>query len=250
MAEVKTQTTTTTVPNQEANEVLDKAKGFWDRYSKPITYVGGAVILLIAGWYGYRNFIKLPNEQKANDAVYGAEAIFDKMTTASFSKDSVNLALNGGTTPEGKKITGLLKVISNYGSTPAANRAKYMAGAAYLQIKEFDKAIKYLKDFDANGATQVQMKAYQMIGDAYSELKKNDEAMDYYKKASTVNEKDEAFTADAILRAASFAHAIGKNKEAIELYKKLKDNYPANSSVSSGEVDKQLASLGEVGGGN
>ena len=49
------------------------------------------------------------------------------------------------------------------------------------------------------------------------------------------------------MRAASFAHAIGKNKEAIELYKKLRDTYPANTSyVTNGEVDKQLASLGEV----
>jgi tetratricopeptide (TPR) repeat protein len=249
MAEVKT--TTTTVSTPEANEVLDRAKGFWARYSKPITYIGGAVILLIGGWYGYKNFIKLPKENAAKDMIYPAEAVFDKMAspTGSFTKDTVNIALNGGVV-DGKKITGLLKVISNYGGTAAANRAKYLVGASYLQVKEFDKAIKYLKDFDANGAGQVQIKTYQMLGDAYSELKKNDEALDYYKKAANANVSDEAFTADALMRAASFAHATGKNKEAIELYKKLKDTYPANSSVASGEVDKQLASLGEVSGEN
>ncbi|MBS1741482.1 MAG: tetratricopeptide repeat protein [Bacteroidetes bacterium] len=250
MAEAKTTTTTTTVtPDTEVNEVLDKAKGFWDKFSKPITYVGGAIILLIGGWYGYRNFIKLPNEQKANDALYAAESIVDKMATTSFSKDSVTIALSGGAL-EGRKVTGLLNVISSYSGTPAANRAKYLAGAVYLQTKEFDKAIKYLKDFDANGATQVQMKAYQMIGDAYAELKKNDDAFEYYKKATTVNTKDESFTADALMRAASFAKVINKNKEAIELLKKLKDNYPTNSSVTTGEVDKQLASMGEVSGDN
>src|ERR1700712_3459476 len=169
-----TQATTpvpTPTPTNDSDVVIQKAKGFWDKYSKPIIYVGGAVILLIGGWYGYQNFIKLPKEKAANDMVFSAEGIFDKMASTNFSKDSVNIVLNGGSL-EGKKVTGLLKVISSYDGTAAANRAKYMTGAAYLQIKEFDKAIKYLKDFDANGATQVEMMADKMMGDAYAELKK------------------------------------------------------------------------------
>lgn len=248
MAETKTTGTTTAQPttSTEANEVMNKAKGFWDKYSKPIIYIGGAIILLIGGFYAYQNFIKLPKENKASNSLYAAEGIFDKMSTTGFSKDSVNLVLNGGTTTEGKKITGLLKVISQYGGTKAGNLAKYMAGASYLQIKEFDKAIKYLKDFDANGATQIQMRTYVMLGHAYSEQKKTAEALDNYKKATTVNEKDEAFTADALNLAASYAQAINNNKEAIELYKKLKAKYPTSAPVSSGDVDKQLASLGDV----
>lgn len=246
MAEIKTTAPTTPIVTNDSDVVIQKAKGFWDRYSKPIMYLGGAVILLIGGWYGYQNFVKLPKENAANDLIFPAEGIFDKMATTNFSKDSVNIVLNGGSL-EGQKITGLLKVISSYDGTSAANRAKYMTGATYLQVKEFDKAIKYLKDFDANGATQVEMMADKMIGDAYSELKKTDDALSYYKKSASVNEKDEAFTGSALMLAASYAQAIGNNKEAIELYKKLKDKYPNNSSVSSGEVAKQLASLGDVG---
>ena len=166
------------------------------------------------------------------------------MTTGDFTKDSVNIALNGGTV-DGKNITGLLKIISNYGGTKAGNRAKYMAGASYLHIGEFDKAIKYLKEFDGNGADQVQSKAYLMIGHAYAEKKSTDDALSFYKKAASVNEKDESVTPDALMMAASYAQAIGKSKDAIELYKKLKDNYPTSTVVSNGEVDKQLASLGD-----
>ncbi|MFT3911811.1 MAG: tetratricopeptide repeat protein [Ferruginibacter sp.] len=244
MAETKT--TTPPTPTHESDVVIQKAKGFWAQYSKPITYIGGAIILIIGGWYGYQNFIKLPKEKSANDAIYAAEAIFDKMGSTAFSKDSVDLVLKGGNTPDGKKITGLLKVISSYGGTESGNRAKYMAGASYLQMKDFDNAIKLLKEFDAHGATQIQMAAYRMLGDAYSEKKNIDEALSYYKKAATVNEKDEAFTGDALMRAASYAQAMGKNTEAIDLYKKLKNNFPTNSSVTSGEVDKQLASLGQL----
>ncbi len=240
MAETKEVTT----PTQETNEVLQKAKGFWASNSKTVIYAGTALILLLGGWFGYQKLVKEPKELKANETVFLAESVFDKMASGSFSKDSVNIVLNGGTL-DGSSITGLLKVISNYGGTQAANRSRYMAGACYLHIKEFDKAIKYLKEFDGNGAGQVQSKAYVMLGHAYAEKKQTGEAFDYYKKAASVNEKDEAVTPDAMMLAASYAESIGKSKEAVELYKGLKEKFPAYIAVSNGEVDKLLARLGE-----
>ena len=132
-----------TVTTPEAEAVISSAKGFWEKNSKVITYVGSAVILLIAGWYSYVNFYKLPKENAAKDMVFSAEKLFDQMAGSGFNKDSVNIVLNGGNL-EVTPVTGLLKVISQYGSTETANRARYMAGACYLQIGEFQKAVKYL----------------------------------------------------------------------------------------------------------
>lgn len=218
-------------------------RDFWVMYSKTIIYAGTAAILILAGWFGYQHFIKLPKEKNANEAVFPAENLFDKMAAIGFNKDSVNIVLNGGNL-EGTSVTGLLKVINNYGGTEAGNRAKYMTGASYLHINEFDKAIKYLKDFDAHGALQVESKAYGMIGHAYAEQKKIDDALSFYKKAAEVNDKDESITPDALMLAASYAEATGKNKEAIDLFKKLRDNYPTSATVANGEVDKNLAKLG------
>lgn len=227
----------------ENNDIIYKAKGFWDKNSKPLIYIGAAIILLIAGWYGYKNLIQLPNEKKAAELIFPAEAIFDKMGSAKFTKDSVNTVLNGGD-DQGTKVTGMLKIIKEYGGTKAGNRAKYMAGASYLHIGEFDKAIKYLKDFDGEGASQIKSKAYTMIGHAYAEQNKTDDALSYYKKAVRVNEKDEAITPDALMLAASYAEVLGKNKEAIDLYEELKNKYPSHIAVKSGDVSKYLAKLG------
>ena len=238
MAEKNTTTTT------EQPDVVTRAKGFWDKYSKPIIYIGSAFILIIGGWYAYKNFIVLPKEKKASELIFPAENLFDKMASGNFNKDSVNTVLNGGSL-DGAKVTGILSIISNYGGTNSGNRAKFIAGATYLQIKEYDKAIKYLKDFDGNGADQIQSKAYILLGHAYAEKKNTDEALSYYKKAARVNSKDESITPYALLMAASYADAVGKSKEAIELYKELKEKYPTNSAVSSGDVEKHLAKLGE-----
>jgi len=195
----------------EQNELLDKAKGFWSSYNKIITYGGSAIIILLLSWIGYQKLIKEPKELKAGESVFLAERLFDKMATSGFNKDSVNIVLNGGNL-QGDNITGLLKIISNYDGTLTANRARYMTGACYLQIKEFDKAIKYLKDFNGNGASQIQSKAYMMLGHAYAEKNNNSEAMSYYKKAAEVNEKDESITPDALMVCGSYAEANGKNE--------------------------------------
>ena len=57
----------------ETNEVVEKAKDFWSKFSKPIIYVGGAVILLVGGWIAYKNLVKAPNEEKAADLIFPAE---------------------------------------------------------------------------------------------------------------------------------------------------------------------------------
>ncbi|RYY71457.1 MAG: tetratricopeptide repeat protein [Chitinophagaceae bacterium] len=241
MAENKV-TETTTV---ETNETVQHEKGFWDKFSKPIIYVGSAIIILIGAWYGYKKFIVEPKEREGNEMIFAAESIFDKMSTTGFNKDSVNIVINGGNV-EGQTVTGVLKVINNFGSTAAGDRAKYIAGASYLHIKEFDKAVKYLSDFDGNGATQIQSKAYIMLGHAYAEQKKTADALSAYKKAASVNDKDEFFAADALLIAAAYAGATGNNKESISLYEEVKSKYPSNIAVQNGDVDKNLARLGVV----
>ena len=39
---------------QEATNLINKAKGFWAKFSKPIIYGGSAIILLGGAWLGYK----------------------------------------------------------------------------------------------------------------------------------------------------------------------------------------------------
>lgn len=221
-------------------DVVEKARGFWEDYSKPITYIGSAIILLFAGWMIYKYMVKIPKEEKADKIVFVTQKYFTEFTSAT---DSAKLllatrVLNGdGVNP------GALKIMNQYSGTPAANLCEYYAGSCYLHLGQFDKSIKYLKDFDANGATQIESRALGMIGDASAELNKNDDALNYYKKAAAVNDKDEFTSSEFLFRAALFAESTGKNKEAIELFKKIKADYPLSQKAS--DVDRYLAKLGD-----
>jgi tetratricopeptide (TPR) repeat protein len=225
------------VDSTEVNDVVEKAKDFWAKFSKPIIYIGSALILGIGGWLAYKNMVKAPNEEKSAELIFPAEQLFGKMTQQGFNKDSINLVLKGG----GPITTGVLKIANTYGGTAAGNRAHYIAGACYLYNKDFTNAVKYLKEFSTN-ATQVQTAAYMLLGDAYSELKKNDDAFDSYKKAIGVNSKDEFMTPEALYKAALFADATGKSTDAIDFFKRIKKDYPKNNHAN--DADKYLARLG------
>lgn len=226
----------------ESADIVTKAKGFWAKYSKKIIIVGTAIIVLGGGYLGYNYMVQVPNEKKASEMIFAAEKMFGKMAGESaFNAESVNLVLNGD---KATTMPGILKVISNYGGTAAGNRAQYIAGACYLHIKQYDKAIKHLKEFDANDALQIEGKAYLMIGHAYAELKKTSDALNYYIKAANTDEKDEGMSSEAFFIAGSYAESIGKNEEAISLFKKLKERFPASGRVTSGDTEKHLARLG------
>ena len=122
--------------------IIARAKDFWERYNRPVTIICTALIVLIGGWYIYKNFFQNPKEQKAADAMFRAEEYY--------RMDSVNLALNGDA-----QNMGFLRVIAKYSGTDAANLARYYTGSCYLKLGDNDKAIKYLKKF-STGSKLVQ----------------------------------------------------------------------------------------------
>lgn len=222
-------------------DIVEKARGFWDSYNKPVMYIGSAIILVLAGWMIYKYMFKIPKDQKANDIVFVTQKYFTEFSNATDSSKALLAAkcLNGdGINP------GALKIINNYSGSAAANLCHYYAGACYLHLGQFDKAIKFLKDFDADDATQIKSRAYGMIADASAELNKNDDALSYYKKAAEVNTKDEYTSSEYLFRAALFAQSTGKTKDAIDLLKKLKSDFPLTEKAA--DVDRYLAKLGEV----
>jgi tetratricopeptide (TPR) repeat protein len=217
------------IAEMETEEVLLKAKGFWEKNSRNILTVSAALILLVGGYLAYRNFIQVPNEEKAREEIFRAEE--------NFRKDSLSLALNGdATTP------GFLKVIKKYGGTRTGNIAHLYAGECYLHLGDFKNAVSHLEDFNASGARQLEAKAEGLLGDAYSEMKQSDKAVGHYKKAGTLFPDDQALSSEYLFRAALLLEMNGNTKDATELYQQIKDKFPRTEKGFIAE--KYLARLG------
>ena len=212
----------------ENEQIIAKAQDFWTRYQKQITVVLAVIVLAVGGWYAYKNFIVKPNTEKAVDAMYKAEEYY--------RMDSLQKALNG----DGINW-GFVRVIKEYGGTDAGNLARLYAGDCYLRTGDFNNAVKQLKEYSTSDE-MYQARAYKLLADAYSELGKNEEAIANYKKAANHFTADVNNSAEYLYMAASLAEKTGKNNEAIELLKEIKDKYPGTNGAN--EAEKSLAKLG------
>jgi len=209
---------------------IDKWKHFQEQYGKKAAIGLAIILVLILGFFGYKQFILDPKEKQASEAMFRAEDYF--------RIDSVKLALNGDAVN-----AGFVKIASRYSGTKAANLASFYAGACYLKLGDFVNAVKYLKDFKTS-AIQVQAKAYGLLGDAYSELNKKEEAVEQYKKAGTWFEEDDIISPEYLFRAGYLYESLGKNDDAIAMYQIIKNKYPA--SPRGFDIDRYLARLGVI----
>jgi tetratricopeptide (TPR) repeat protein len=209
---------------------VDKWKHYMDTYGRKSGIGLALVLILVLGYFGYKQYVIEPKEKQATEAMFRAEDYF--------RMDSIRLALNGDAVN-----AGFVKIISRFKGTKAADLAAFYAGSCYLKLGDFNNAVKYLKDFKTT-AVQVQAKAYGLLGDAYSELNKKEEAVEQYKKAGTYFDQDEIISPEYLFRAGYLYESMGKNQDAIAMYQIIKNKYPA--SPRGFDIDRYLARLGVV----
>ncbi len=211
-----------------AEETLKGIESWYEKNKKMLNSILLGALVLVVGVYAYNNFLQKPKNQKANDAIFMAQQYF--------AMDSMNLALNG----DGNNY-GFLKIIDKYGSTDAGNLAKFYAGRILVGQGEFDKGIKYLKDFDGAGTLAETIKL-GTLGDAHMELGKTKEAIDYYKQA-TADKNDIYLTPLYLERMAIALEQGGDTAKAIEIYKRITTEFA--TSAQSRNAEKYLARLGD-----
>jgi tetratricopeptide (TPR) repeat protein len=209
---------------------VDNLKNFQEKYGRKLSIALTLILIVILGYFGYKQFVLDPKEKQASEAMFRAEDYY--------RADSIRLALNGDAVN-----AGFVKIISRYKGTKAADLAAFYAGSCYLKLGDFNNAVKYLKDFKTS-AVQVQAKAFGLLGDAYSELNKKEEAVEQYKKAGTYFEQDEIISPEYLFRAGYLYESMGRNQDAITMYQLIKSKYP--SSQRGFEIDRYLARLGVV----
>lgn len=208
--------TTTNEGSSEKKFNLDtkSALAFFDKNQKIILGVVGAIVLLTIGYYVYKNFFQAPKNDQAAGQMWEAQKMFEK--------DSFQLALNN----PGVGQSGFLKIINNYGSTPTGNLAKYYAGICYLNMGDWDKAIKYLEDYDEAGDLTPAMK-YAALGDAYAEKKNDSKALSSYEKAASLS-KNEIVFGYSHRKLGMYYEKMNKYADAASTYQKIVDEYPSS----------------------
>lgn len=205
--------------SQKGNELLENPEAlakrlssseeFLEKNKKVVFGVGGVLVLIVAGFIFY-SYYQSNQNQNAQREIYQAVYYFEA--------DSLGMALNG----DGNNY-GFLDIIDLYGNTKAGNLANFYAGATYLKLGDFEAAIRYLKNFDANDDL-LQARAYALIGDAYMELGDAQNAAEYYQDAADYK-PNKQFTPVYLRKAAIAYEKQGDIQSALKCYTTIVDKF-------------------------
>lgn len=211
-----------------ADEALGKSEAFIIKYKNIIIAAVSVVILAVAGVLAYNTFVVEPKEQEADKALAVAAQYFvDGKYAESLDGDGVNL--------------GTIAICDEYSGTNAGNLASMYAGLALAKQEKYAEAIEYLEDFEADDAI-VAPKVKHALGNCYAHTGDNEKAIDLLLDAAE-EANNEAVTPFCWRDVAAMYEQEGKSAEAVELYEKIKAEYPRCILVTDGEIDRQLNSV-------
>ena len=203
---------------------LSKTELFIANNQKTIIIVLAVLAIAVLAVFGVKKFYLEPREKEAQTAIYHAEQYFEN--------DNFATALNG----DGNYL-GFVDIINDFGGTKTANLAKYYAGICYLNTGDFNQAVSYLKDFKGKDVL-VSSLALGALADAYMELDKVAEAAAAYEKAA--NKSENTLTSPMYLLRAGMAYEMAGNyQQALNVYNKIKKDYPTSNEGFS--IEKYIA---------
>ena len=203
------------------------AEHFLERNSKMLIGILVGLFVIVGGYLFYTYMIVEPRQKEAVEQMFQAEIQFEK--------DSFDLALNN----PGGGYAGFLEIIDQYGGTRAANTAKYYAGISYLNLGNFEEAIRYLEDFSPKDDITKAMKL-GALGDAYAEQNDLDKALSQYQKAANAGD-NALLTPYYLMKVGQLSEMQNNFSEARKAYERIRDEYPtADEGV---DIEKYIVRL-------
>ncbi len=198
-------------------DTMGKITGFYEENKKVVQYAAGALVLLVVGTYAFVESRKTKNEEAS--AKIGSVFSF-------YDQNQFQVAIDG--VPE-RKITGLKSIVEEYGGTDAGNLARFYLADCYFQLGKYDESLENFEDFSAKEPYLVVSRLSGIAG-CYEAKGRYEEAGEHFEKAASSYPKEVEAAANLNNAANNFMLA-GKNARALELFKKLKREYPTSQSA-------------------
>lgn len=222
--------------NVQAQEVesLNIHEAFFLKYKKAIIIAVVAIVVIIAGVFGYVSQISGPREDKASTMLAKGQTYF--------ANQMYDQALKG----DGAGYVGFEKIASDYGSTDAGNLANLYAGLCYANLGKWAEAQKSLDAFSSKGDQMISPAAEAALGDAYAHLNQADKAVEAFKKAASMadskaeDDTNNSLSPTFLVKAGEILESQGKKEEALSIYQDVKKKYVNSMLVQSSEIDKYI----------
>ena len=206
---------------------MTKSEQFFENNKKTIFGCLIAIIVIIAGGMLYNAKVVQPRQIKAAEAIYPGESYF--------ANGDYQTALNG----DAYGFEGFEELTSQYQSTKAGKLANLYAGLCYAQLDSMELAEKYLSKFSGNDQ-MVSPAALGALANVYASLDKVSKAAATFEKAAKKADNN-LLSPYYYLQAGIMYESLGKNAQALKLYKTIKTKYPESNEGQ--EIEKYITRL-------
>jgi tetratricopeptide (TPR) repeat protein len=204
-----------------------KVTSFYEANKRNISIALTALVVAV-----FAIVIYVKNRSDNNEkAITALGAIFESYDAGQFQT-----AVDG--IPE-KNVQGLRSIVDNYGNSASGDLARFYLASAYVQLGRSDEALKEFEDFSPPGEL-LAVARLSGIGSCYESGGKFKEAAASFEKAATQYPKDISAAENLNNAARDYAQA-GERDKAIDLYKRIKKNYPTTAFAR--EADRFIAQL-------
>ena len=197
------------------------------KYKKPIIIAVIAIVVVVAGFFLYKNFVSEPREDEASTELAKSQTLF-----------------NGQQYDQA--LAGFQKIQSDYSGTDAGNLANLYVALCYAhQAKpNWAKALENAEKFSTRDDEMISPASQMALGDIYANNNQNDKAVECFKKAAKMADSEAADNVNlsiaplALRKAGVLLESEGKKAEALEIYKNIKKTY-VNSPIYQ-DIDKYI----------
>lgn len=204
----------------DIGEMYTKSELFLEDNKKGVTIAVVAVLVIVAGLFGYRKFISEPQAKQARETIWKAQYYFEI--------DSLDKALNG----DGNYL-GFAQVAESYGSTPTGQLAKFYIAVINHQQGEYETALSYYKEAKLDDDV-LRVMAVGNQGDVLVELDRPAEAVAQFMKAADLVKSD--FTTPMFLMKAGISYQQQSDwKNAAKCFGRIAVEYPNSPDAKTAE---------------
>ena len=204
-----------------------KAVDFVEKNKKQVYTALTVLVIAVAG------IIVLVNRNKANNENAGVAL---NLIKRAYENNQFEEAINGDTLGN---VKGLQYIVDEYGSTENGEAAKLMLANSYYNLRNFEKAEKYYKDYSGSN---MLLKASALAGEASVKEARQEfgEAAKLYEKAATIYPNN-VFADQYIFYSGKNYVRAGEYVKAKETFDKIKKDYPKSKYLT--ELDKYKAMM-------
>ena len=209
---------------ENVQEALTTNAMWIEKNQKVITWVVVAVVAVVLGIMAVNQYVIKPKAAEANNE--NAKAV------AYFMQGDYEKALNG----DDAECIGFEQIAQDYKMYQGGKLAALYAGICYYQTGEYEEAAKYLKKFSADDLT-IDPASKQLLGDAYVQMQEYDKAVKAFEAAA---KSGNDLIAPMSLKKAGLVYLeMGNKKAAHKAFSAVKADYPMSNEAQ--DIEKYIA---------